>query len=258
MPLDWPLRVRRPIAASIRSVLLVAGPSWSGKSTFLEHMRSGALPDEIKAQFPLGCESWAETSFRDFRSLFETRSGPEPADIQFHYDTTRAYRARWSSYFQDPRLRAVAQAGTVVVVTLKPTRGQLCDQFGPRAFRGETRAQTRDAMQRAEPSTLRDPPDEPVSKFKRRPLSPAEVVAYYQTQGWLKTWSQHWDELVAHLAKCGPLTKEVLVAPTGQPYDDRERRWTCSRSSLPGGSNLQAGCQHLEFAGFHSNIANCA
>ena len=196
---------------------------------------------------PRRLRSWAETNFQDFRSFFETWSGTEAADIQFHYDTTRAYRARWSSYFHDPRLHAVARAGTVVVVTLKPTRAQLCEQFGSRAFGDETPAQTRGAMQLAELPTLRDPalpdpsgadnelqtPDEPLSKLKRRPLSPAEVVACYQTQGWLETWFQHWDDLVAHLARCGPLTKEVLVAPTGHPYDGGERRWTLLKVRVP-------------------------
>ena len=247
MPLEWPSRVRRPITASIRSVLLVAGPSGSGKSTFLEHVRSGALPDEIKAQLPLGCESWAETNFRDFASFFDTWSGTEAADIQFHYDTTRAHRAGWSSYFQDPRLHAVAGARDIVVVTLRPTRDQLCDEYGRKAFGGETRAQTRRAMRLAKLSTLPDRAfpylseaanrllrlNKRLPKLKQRQLSQADVVTYYQKRGWLETWSQHWGDLVAHLANCGPLTKEVLVAPTGQPYDDRERLWTLLKVKVP-------------------------
>lgn len=244
---DWPVPVGEVIAAPIRQVLLVAGPSGSGKSTFLKQLRSGRLPEEIKAELPPGCESWRKINLHGFIPFFEAWPRSERVDIVIHYDTMRAHNAGWSSFFEDPRLHAIAQADIVVAVTLRPTLDQLWAQYGRKVFGDETRAQTLGALRRAKLSAAHTHilrylaektnqvlrPSKPFPKPKRPSPPRANITALYQQPDGLETWSRRWDDLVAFLASNGPLTKEIAVAPTGEPYQDRDRGWTLLKVTVP-------------------------
>ena len=131
--------------------------------------------------------------------------------------------------------------------TLRPTLDQLWAQYGRKVFGDETRAQTLGALRRAKLSAAHTHilrylaektnqvlrPSKPFPKPKRPSPPRANITALYQQPDGLETWSRRWDDLVAFLASNGPLTKEIAVAPTGEPYQDRDRGWTLLKVTVP-------------------------
>ena len=100
----------------IDRLLLVAGPSCAGKSTFIEDLSAGRLP-QIAGQLELGNPaSWQCVLTRDLPRL----EGARLAQVILHYD----FLQRWSTgrapiHAEDGALRALAAAaGEITSVTL--------------------------------------------------------------------------------------------------------------------------------------------
>jgi energy-coupling factor transporter ATP-binding protein EcfA2 len=227
------------ISAPLGQVLLVAGPSGSGKSTFMDQLAAGSLPEAIRSELPCGCETWKRMAFRNFPGFFGEWPASKKIDIVIHYDTMNAHYMGWTSFFEDPRLHAIARAESVVAVTLRPTPDQLWGQCGRRAYGGMTPAQTRRALRRARLSAVgRNVLRRSIGAVNRllhgrarlaTPKQPslfwANVVDLYRQPDWVAAWTKRWDALIAFLATDGPLEKALVVAPAGDAYRDLERGW---------------------------------
>src|SRR4051812_35157386 len=102
----------------IDRLLVIAGPSGSGKSHLIQKLRAGELPRVAEALRLGETGSWRTLLVREVPHLDGERLGP----AMFHYDLLRPWRPRQAPRFaEDEMLCAVLAAATpyeVTVITL--------------------------------------------------------------------------------------------------------------------------------------------
>ncbi len=120
-----PFKERQIVVAQKRRIdhlTIVAGPTSSGKSTFIDQLVES--PDlRVRAGVPEKID--AVTSAGKYRQL---PTGPL-GHVVFHYDTLRPFDRSLRTYQRDPAMSLVAAARNVTVLTLDPPRERLVDQI---------------------------------------------------------------------------------------------------------------------------------
>ncbi|MER8503645.1 MULTISPECIES: methyltransferase domain-containing protein [unclassified Mesorhizobium] len=114
----------------IRHLLIVAGPTSSGKSTFLDHLSAGGLPDNVTALLPKGVERWPQVTAnrlvrRDELALEE----PVLDGLVLHYDILRPKTTGLGAYRGDQALDLITCAESLTVITLRPSKDRLIKQL---------------------------------------------------------------------------------------------------------------------------------
>ena len=59
-------------SVGLKHLLVIAGPSGGGKTTFITQLVSAQLPDQVRAQLPYGAEEWAELSAGGYKRWLPT------------------------------------------------------------------------------------------------------------------------------------------------------------------------------------------
>jgi SAM-dependent methyltransferase len=98
----------------VERLVVVAGPTSAGKSTFIREMLAGRRP-ELAAK--LGVENFQEWTTTDARSLHRLTE-PVLKRLLFHYDFLRHYGINKVMYDADPALHVIPAAQDVTLVTL--------------------------------------------------------------------------------------------------------------------------------------------
>ncbi len=135
---------RIPFDASRKHLLLIAGASGSGKSTFIQEFLNGTLAPEIRAALPIDAHSWSH-AFGRRRLLWRRRKDGEKARGQIlHQEITEPYRhnqlsgdaqspGRICEVHQSPQfLKRVATVEKIYVVIVRPSRETLIRQLTER------------------------------------------------------------------------------------------------------------------------------
>ncbi|MGH6804881.1 MAG: hypothetical protein ACREC3_16195 [Methyloceanibacter sp.] len=111
----------------IRHLLVVAGLSGSGKTTFLSALASHQLPAELIGRLPFGAASWP-LAYGHFEI---GRSGQKLADeipgLILHYPLNRL--SDISDFRRDPVLELFNMAARITVVHLKVSPKRLIEQI---------------------------------------------------------------------------------------------------------------------------------
>jgi SAM-dependent methyltransferase len=135
----------------LSGLVLIAGASGVGKSTFMTRLREGTLPSDIAEQ--IGAHEW-----RGHRmiSAFELADWTErPAEgLLFHYDLNRASRYPAKRFVGDAALQIVECAERVACVTLWAAPVTLTTRKSAR-FQGKRRFPRANHSLRALPAALR-------------------------------------------------------------------------------------------------------
>ena len=88
------MKQRLPFDFDRKHLLLVAGVSGAGKSTFIAALKRGTLPPEIQRALPADARSWRVALSRDRRGrIFGRGNEPAPRGQILHHEITQPYRS---------------------------------------------------------------------------------------------------------------------------------------------------------------------
>lgn len=119
----------------IEHLLIVSGPTASGKSTFLDNLRDESLPGHIVSLLDKDAHTWPQTSGKIVvRETLKTIHGKEivPDKINglaLHYDILRPLSTRTVDYYRDPTLDVLRCAKNITVIILRNDPADLINQF---------------------------------------------------------------------------------------------------------------------------------
>ena len=117
----------------IRYVLIVAGASGAGKSTFMSQLKDGTLSPAIIAALPSGASGWPHTNGSKIRRTIGCKIGAngvsEIEGLVFHYDIMRVHETKIVSYDRDAALASLAKTETVIAVLIRAAPEQLARQL---------------------------------------------------------------------------------------------------------------------------------
>ncbi|WP_161957343.1 class I SAM-dependent methyltransferase [Aestuariivirga litoralis] len=117
----------------IGTLVIVSGPTSSGKSTFLKRIGDGQLPPELAAELPSSSRNWPMTGAGQLLQTQHTATPSlPPHDLEgavLHYDFLRPFATGCQEYPRDQALDLIACAEKVVVVVLKPDMERLSRQL---------------------------------------------------------------------------------------------------------------------------------
>ena len=195
-------RLRRPSpTVRLARLLVVAGPSGSGKSLFLRRLAAGKLPAEIVGALPAGAEHWPQTNGRRMvrRRLAALPAPAAEARLEglvLHYDILRPFQTAIADYDADASLAVLGWADEVSVAMVTMPREDLAARLAARPPKrrriGRTLAR---ALHRVGVGTRGK---------RRRVYDPAteharhrRLVALYATPGFLESWEARWNAYIA-------------------------------------------------------------
>jgi hypothetical protein len=190
----------------VEHLLLIAGPSGGGKSTFIAMLLASRLPPEVRQLLPAGAESWPKTSAdRSKRSL---RAVSALENVILHYDIAGPARRR-ESYARDPVLAGLASARRLTVVEIRTPPDQLVNQFRSRSAAAEARwSWWRKRWRRYVLEPLLHGAG-PLRWIK----VPSKPVLYGQP-GWLEACYAGWDAFVGATLKARDGAVLIRIEPT--------------------------------------------
>jgi SAM-dependent methyltransferase len=116
----------------IRHLLIVAGPTSSGKSTFLDHLSAGGLPENVTAHLPNGVEQWPQVTANRLRLVRGDEMALEKPVLDglvLHYDILRPKTTGLGVYEGDQALDLISCAESLTVLTLRPSQDRLLKQL---------------------------------------------------------------------------------------------------------------------------------
>jgi len=119
---------------SLPHLVIVAGTSGAGKSTFVDQLRGRQLRQEIYRRLPSGVSDWPVVGSSK-RPLFPRRA----PGIVFQFDMNGRGISKGRDFGDDPALFDVAHARAVTVVNLRPPPGLMIDQLIARDGGGRTK-----------------------------------------------------------------------------------------------------------------------
>lgn len=121
-------------------LIFLSGPSGGGKSTFLELLKAGALPPDLRCHFDPDAHRWPAFDITNQMRAEIARSGAAavwnahgtPAAAILHYDIVAVPRARMSGFSADPAFQLLDDADDVQVIFVRPAPARLMQQFTTR------------------------------------------------------------------------------------------------------------------------------
>ncbi len=240
-PRDWtwlsrrlraPLRRNGPRRAvmqrlEVGTLVVVAGASGAGKSTFLDCLAARALPASIMAALPPGCADWPQTNGKRVigkgaRNVALSGLMRVEGAVQ-HYDILSPFGAAAGSYETDLALGLLKRADRIVVVDIRPGRDVLRKHLAERlAARrippfilrliGRHRALLAGAWLERVPGLHRLTGNvfasRRVRNRQRRKDRHVLLHSLYERDDWLDGWHRRWDDYLVVAA--GPRLNRIV------------------------------------------------
>jgi hypothetical protein len=119
----------------VGTLVIVAGASGAGKSTFLDLLAAGALPASIMEALPPGCAKWLQTTGKKVIGKRARDVALHPARVEGalqHYDLLSPFDTEVESYETDRSLKLANRANRIVVVDIRPGREVLREHLAQR------------------------------------------------------------------------------------------------------------------------------
>lgn len=174
----------------IGTLVIVSGPTSSGKSTFLKRIAEGRLPAELAAELPASSRSWPMTGAA---RLLHSQHGPNPSlpphDLEgavLHYDFLRPFSTGCQEFPRDQALDLIACADKVVVVVLKPGMERLSRQLHDNEIAVKPSSGLLSRLARK-------------AGLKRKSRHRA-LAALYAQPGWVDGWYARWEAFIRRAA----------------------------------------------------------
>lgn len=175
----------------IGTLVIVSGPTSSGKSTFLRRFASGQLPPAVAAALPATCRSWPQTGAGQ---LLQGQAASRPSlpahDLEgavLHYDILRPFSTGCQEYPRDQALDLIACAERVVVVVLKPGPARLARQLHDNEIAEKP---GRGLLARLAGRL----------GLKQRKSRHRALAVLYGQPGWVEGWYARWDQFIRRAA----------------------------------------------------------
>lgn len=202
---------------AIRHFLLVSGPSGGGKSTFIEQLAAGALPDDIAMQLPPGCAAWpvveANNLLKDHWPLDAALAAAGDQAI-LHYDIAYIHRFALPGYANDPAAQLFQLGDRLDVVLVTPDADNLKQQFFARQ---QAQQRRKSLARRLWGDWVRRPLRRGLLRLRGRPAR--DTADLYLSADWLRSCYAGWREFVLGLIADRPGARFIEVAPTGSRPD---------------------------------------
>jgi len=119
-------------SVAIGHIVMIAGPSCSGKSTFLGELRRKSVPADVAECLPAEVHSWKQLHAGQLqkKDLYRLLDTDTPPGLLVQYDLMRCYTKGFGEYNRDPALRRVIETGApLTILTLTADRETLLDQL---------------------------------------------------------------------------------------------------------------------------------
>jgi hypothetical protein len=192
----------------IEQLLMVAGPSGSGKSFFMSAIAAGRLASDLRFQLPAEARSWPHADGKSFLACgpaTHTRSGAlkRQPGLVLHYDIMRPYSYGYGSYEADPALAIMKTSRQIVVVSLLPPVERLVRQFLARETTILERKSKRILRSLRHRLTGRDP-----TLLKEAQV---RLLEHYQTPGWIEDYYRRWLTYLETLALEHPDVRAIAL-----------------------------------------------
>lgn len=182
---------------SIAHLVIVTGPTSSGKSTLLASIRAGELDEELKARLPAEASLWEEYQCKEYDG--SVKLGESKEGLLLHYDFMRPYKKFHHGYEEDLASKLMDLAERVTVFVIKPEREKLIQQLrrgelmGEKIESGRKSLYLRSALTRALhviPAPVRLFVKNVMIPGRRRSITDFNKILYfkYQETGWLEAW----------------------------------------------------------------------
>jgi len=245
-------RSRPLVLPRIRELLIVAGASGAGKSTFLKLLASGELQEEIKAVLPCRAETWVQISAKHFTGWLEGMKGCEEREaipgLVLHYDLSRGFKR--GGYTLDPVLRLIDFAESITIVNLRPEPKQLLRQLAthsaakPRGFAAQFGRRLRNGARSLLFVVKRSLPSKVTGRLKGLPISVRRTLGHmskqpktnlkvtlYHQAGWLDGLFENWAAYVKAIEGARSV-QQVDLEPDPNGQVGQGFRWQkCTPSS---------------------------
>ena len=206
----------------IGHLVIITGPTSSGKSTLLASMRNGQLNEELKSLLPENVSSWEEypcSAFDGSVNLDESKEG-----MVLHYDFMRPFKKFLDSYEDDLASKLMDLAEKVTVVVIKPDRDVLLKQMQQGEFKGEKVKTGRRGLYlrslltralRVIPSSVRQYAKNSLIPGQRTSVTDFNKILYfkYQESGWLENWYGKFQDFLARKKGNGANIRVFFVKP---------------------------------------------
>ena len=185
----------------IPHLILVAGPSGGGKSTFMKRLSAGDLSNEIVRTLTIEAVGWPQTDCKTFLRDKQANLWDDLQGVVCHYDIMRPFSLRFDGYADDPGLTVLDAAKKKTIVSILPRSEWLVEQFCRRA-EAERSSKSANAWRRfLNRLQLRD----------ANVLKPnhKRLLSHYRDADWLQ---QRYDEWLAHVSSlcCASADCEAL------------------------------------------------
>lgn len=194
-------------------VLLVAGASGGGKSTFIELIRQQQLGRELSGALPEGCWQWpvieANNMLKKGTTLDDVLGAVGPAEGAIvHYDIAYIHRFALATYENDPASQLFASASGLCSVLVKTDLDRLCHQHETR-HRSQMRSKSKAEILWGD--WVRRPLRNLYYRLNGQPV--VSTQALYLTPDFLTSCYAAWESYVRRLALAKPASKVLTVAP---------------------------------------------
>lgn len=212
-------------------LVIVAGISGSGKSTFLKQIKSGRLPEGLV--LPDGAQDWPVVG--SSRPVF-----PQGAPgIILHYDMNGRNLWDGADYREDPALALVNRASAITVINLRPSPRRIISQLTNREsvkFEKQKREQGRLVWRLAAPAIQAADHILPTrlmkaihrrTPFRNAPARLQKKLRVYEQPGWLDDLYARWGDYLNSIAQTGKPVQQIFIEP-----DDESFHWRLT-STLP-------------------------
>ena len=204
-------------ASRIPHLLLVAGPSGAGKTTFVQQLCAGALPSELHSELPTGTADWDRIEGNRFvkrgtRPHLSDAAEQARRGLIAHYDIVHVHRSEVEGYADDPVFDLIPTADAITVINLQLSPLQLLEQF---TNRQELIGQEKGRMRGAWKALVLHPVRRLSLQLRGRKVPDKHDL--YREAGWLDRCYAEWNRFVDTLPPHRRLTVEPAVDADGQP-----------------------------------------
>lgn len=216
----------------IDHLIIVTGPTSSGKSTLLRTIQSGELNEEIKSLLPEDVGNWPNVpSMNTFTPGYIEKLGSSKDNplkgMVMHYDFIRPFKKILKGYEQDNIDQIINRASSVTVFIIKPDKEVLLKQLKKGELEGgSVETAQKDLLIRRFVTRLFHKIPEGVRKkikkllFSSRKGSVTDfnkILFYkYQEDGWVDEWYLKFETYLESKNATGKPIDIKYVKPSGE------------------------------------------